>query len=250
MTKHLKIHLIFFLSITSISISKAQCPKEASLIYKYSKIANTAKNWEEATPASLCKKYYTLVCASKQRKYKINNQFFKRTQQEAKDIEGQIKEIIKKYNNESNHLCGKLAPVKAVYTDSIGIKKENVVGYWISEGYNKNYQKNTYPIFAFFNEGKFLSSALKINNQKSTWKKIEENIYEINMHTYSTYSKKWENSVNGIFKINIQNNTAKYTYKDSYGNSGSSTWYYKGKLYSLYEKNESEYLETTSIHIK
>ena len=78
---------------------KAQCAEEIPLISKYDKIANAAKSWDEATPASLCKQYYSMVCAAKQGTYKIDNQLFKRTQQEAKDIEGKVNEIIKNYNN-------------------------------------------------------------------------------------------------------------------------------------------------------
>ena len=240
-------NIIIFSILIIGQVIQAQCAKEKELASKYTKIADGAQSWDTATPATLCSKYYKLVCDAKTDTYTINNKTIKRNQQEAIFIEDDIKKIIEKYNQESNKLCGELKPIKAIYADSIGKKQENVVGYWITKEYNKHHKQTHYPIFAFFNGGNFKVSLVNSFKQKSTWKKIANYKYQITQIDYSTFSKKWNDPRTGTFEVNTQKNTATYTYTNSSGKTISSNWYYKGKVFSLYKKSESEILKTVSV---
>jgi len=228
----------------------AQCPQEQELASKYRKMADGADSWDVATPASLCSKYYKLVCDAKQDFYSVNNQTINRSKQEALLIEDEIREIINSYNESSNKVCEELKHVKAIYKDSIGIKQENVVGYWVAKDYNKYYDKINYPIFAFFNDGNFKTSQTSSFKQKSSWKKTAENEYLITISDYRDSDKTWSTPRTNTFVINTQTNTATYSFTNYNGEKNSSTWYYKGKTYSHYKKNENEILSTASVTTK
>lgn len=251
----MKIKLFSFLTITIATLFyshtiNAQCIKENTQASKYKKMADGASSWDIATPATLCSKYYKLVCDAKTDTYTIDNKTYKRNQQEALFIEDDIKKIIEKYNKESNKLCGTLKPVKAIYKDSIGEKQENVVGYWVTKEFNKYHKQTNYPIFAFFNGGNFKVSLVSSFKQKSSWKKIANNKYQITQIDYSTFSKKWNKPRTGTFEVNTQTNTAVFSYTNSSGKQITSTWYYKGKAFSLYKKSEKEILKTVSVTTK
>lgn len=239
----LSIVLLFF----TANICYAQCTKEKELVSKYTKMADGASSWDIATPAILCSKYYKLVCDAKTDTYSVNDKSIKRNQQEAIFIEEDIKKVIEKYNKESNKLCGTLKPVKAIYKDSIGEKQEDVVGYWITKEFNKYHKQTNYPIFAFFNGGNFKVSLVSSFKQKSSWKKIANNKYQITQIDYSIVGKTWNQPRTGIFEVNTQTNTAVFSYTNSRGEQITSTWYYKGKVFSLYKKSESEILSTVSV---
>jgi len=246
-------YLLFLFNVLFIGINSttyAQCSEEKELASKYRKMADTADSWDVATPASLCSNYYKLVCDAKQDSYSVNGQTINRGQQEALLIEDQIREIIDKYNENSNKLCGELELVNAVYKDSIGLKEENVVGYWVAKDYNNYYDKTTYPIFAFYNGGNFKTTQTSSFKQKSSWKKTAENQYQISISDFSDSDKTWSNPRTSTFEVNTQTNTATYSFTNYKGENKSSTWFYKGKTYSHYKKNESEILSTVSVTIK
>jgi len=208
---------------------------------------STASSWEIATPASLCKQYYQLVCEAKKDNYTVRGKIFKRTQQQALDIELIVKNILSKYAKQFNSLCGKLVPIKVRYADSIGVKKDIVAGYWVAKEYNTYIDKNLYPVFGFFNDGNFTNSQVKIHDQQCSWKKITEKTYQITTSYYRNFNKKWEESSSAIFTIDFNSSTATYSFNFSNGKSGSSTWYYKGKAYDSSLTNEREILETIPL---
>jgi len=239
--------LILFITICINTTSFAQCAEEQEQAAKYRKIANSADSWDVATPAGLCSRYYKLVCDAKQDSYLLDNKTINRGQQEALLIENEIKGVIEKYNENSNKICGQLKFIKAVYKDSIGIKKENVVGYWVAKDYNKYYDKTTYPVFAFYNGGNFKTTETSSFKQKSSWKKIASNLYQITISDYSEYDKKYGDPKTSTFKINTQTNTATYSFTNYKGEKKSSTWFYQGKTYNHYKKSENEILSAVAV---
>ncbi len=243
-------HLVFLFALSITSISYSQCPEEKQLAKKYQGIADTAQSWDIATPAILCAKYYRLLCDAKQDAYNYEGKTYKRSKQEAFFIEERMKAVIEKYNKESKKSCGELKMVKAIYKDSIGIKKDHVVGYWVTKEYNKNYDKNVFPVFGFFNDGNFKNSQLNSFYQKSSWVKTGTNTYRITRSNYSKYSKKWSEPKVNTFKIDIQSNTATFTFTKYDGSKGSSTWYYKGKTYRFHNISDDDILKTSPITAK
>lgn len=240
--------ILVFIGINSTGY--AQCPEEQAKVSKYRKLADGAESWDVATPASLCSKYFKLVCDAKQDSYSVGSQTLSRGQQEAQLIEDEIREVVDKYNETSNKLCGELKLVTAIYKDSIGVKQEDVVGYWVAKDYNEYYDQTSYPVFAFFNGGNFKTSQTSSFKQKSSWKKTASNQYQITISDFSESDKTWSTPRTNTFVINTRTNTATYSFTNYKGEEISSTWYYKGKTYSHYKKNENEILSTVSVTTK
>lgn len=211
-------------------------------------MADTAQSWDVATPAGLCAKYFKLKCEANQDVYVVDGTTIKKSQQAAQMTEDEINAIVDTYNKESNKLCGDLTPVKAKYSETIGDKEAHVVGYWVAK--DENYGRVYYPEFSFFNGGNFKNSQFPSLQQRSTWKKISDFEYEITTSEYSDYDKKYTTPKTSTFTIDLATNTAVYKFTRFNGQPGTSTWYYKGKVYSTYNKSEAEILTSVTVTSK
>jgi hypothetical protein len=226
----------------------AQCPQEKPLIEKYKQMAASAESWDIATPAGLCRKYYTLVCEANQDTFEVEGTILKRTEQAARMIEDDIRRTIEAYNKESNQLCGPMNPVTAVFSESIGVKEAPVVGYWVAK--DEYYGRTYYPELSFFNGGNFKTSVTSNLLQRSSWKKISDYEYEITVSEYSKIDETYSNPRKGLFLIDPGTNTATYSFTKSNGQSGTSRWFYKGKSYSTFGLDEMAILRPVSVDIK
>ncbi|WP_432412138.1 hypothetical protein [Rasiella sp. SM2506] len=239
--------LLATLILTS-SIGFSQCPDEAAKAKKYKQMAATAQSWDVATPAGLCAKYFKLACDASQEAYTVDGNTIKKSQQAAQMTEDEINVVIEAYNKESNKLCGTLSPVKAKYSETIGDKEAHVVGYWVAK--DDYYGQVYYPQLSFFNGGNFKTSVTPSLEQRSSWEKISDFEYQVTTSEYSDYDKKYSSPSIGTFTIDPATNTAVYTFTRFNGEPGSSTWYYKGKVYSTYNKSEAEILKPVTVTSK
>ena len=239
---------LFAIFVLSSVTGFSQCPDETAKAKKYKQMADTAQSWDVATPAGLCAKYFKLKCEANQEAYSVDGTTIKKSQQAAQMTEDEINVVIEAYNKEANKLCGTLSPVKAKYSETIGDKEAHVVGYWVAK--DDYYGKVYYPQLSFFNGGNFKTSVTPSLQQRSTWKKISDFEYEVTTSEYSDYDKKYSSPSTGTFTINPSTNTAVYKFTRFNGQLGSSTWYYKGKVYSTFDKSEAEILTPTSVTSK
>ena len=152
------------------------------------------------------------------------------------------------YNKESNKLCGDLKPITAKYSETIGDKEELVVGYWVAK--EEIYGVVNYPMFSFFNGGNFKSSTSPSLGQRSSWEKISELEYKITTSVYLESKKEYSDPQTSFFIIDPSTNTATYKFTRFNGKNASSTWYYKGKVFSTYKKSEAEILSPVSVTAK
>ncbi|PQJ76656.1 hypothetical protein [Polaribacter glomeratus] len=97
-----------------------------------------------------------------------------------------------------------------------------------------------------------MDKSITINSfkQKSSWKEIAPNQYQITISDFSESDKTSSTPRTNTFVINTRTNTANYSFTNYKREEISSTWYYKGKTYSHYKKNENEILSTVSVTTK
>lgn len=180
--------------------------------------------------------------------FEVEGQILKRTEQAARLIEDDIRRTIEAYNKESNQLCIPLTAVSATFSESIGVKEAPVVGYWVAK--EEYYERVYYPELSFFNGGNFKTSVSSNLLQKSSWKKISDYEYEITVSDYSKMDNSYSTPSTGRFMINPGTNTGTYSFIRSNGETGTSTWFYKGKSYSTFGLDEVAILRPVSVNIK
>lgn len=248
--KTLTLLLVLFFFGSTLMAQCKEDPKSLEMLEKKNSVSRNAPDgtWESYDS---CVKYYSYKCLA-ENKYYIGSdgKEYPRMQQEAYMIEDAINKIIENYDGLRSRLgvqgCGDLKPVKAVYADSINMETriDKIVGYWVTE--DKVRGISNYTEFYFGNDYKFNNSLINSAHEKATWKKIEDNKYQITHSTYSTFNKTWSEPKLSTFIIDESTCTATYKFTNWNGELKTSTWYYKGSAFHLYGLSREEVLTTAN----
>lgn len=244
----MKAKLIYTLVfLTSINVCNAQCKKDPKVLEAQKRINNNPNFDSKMESDYLCKAYFELACKAKRNTFIQNGEEYPRTKQHAFVIEGQVKDIIKKYKKLGLNTCGNLKPLNAIYKDSIGIRKEIIVGFWLAK--EVVYNKPHYPEFYFDNDGHMNNSNINSSQEKSTWSKIDDVTYEITQSWYDDYLKDYTKPTKSKFIIDTKTNTAEHHFTNFKGEKMVGKFYFKGNFYHNYGKSETEILETADLNI-
>ena len=232
--------------LTTIYSINAQCKKDPKVLEAQKRISsNNDFESQQMESDFLCKAYFELACKARHDAFTKNGKVYPRTKQHAHNIEGQAIDIIKRYEKLGANTCGKLTPLKAVYKDSIGVRNELIVGFWVtkSTAYNKTY----YSEFYFDNDGHMNNSDVNSALEKSTWSKLTDTNYEVTQSWYDDYYEDYTTPKKGKFIIDPKTNTAQFIFNRSNGNEVKTTFYFKGNYYHNYGKSEKEILEPVDL---
>lgn len=238
---------ILIIAILSFTHIGAQCKKDPNVLAAQKRI-NSNPNFDTKMESDyLCKAYFELACKAEYDTFVQNGQEYPRTKQHAHVIEGQAKDIIKKYNKLGMNTCGTLTPLKAIYKDSIGIREEMIVGFWLAKDVISN--KTYYPEFYFDNDGHMNNSYHDSSQEKSSWKKINDTTYELSQSWYDDYHKDYTKPSVSTFIIDPTTNTAEHHFTNRRGEQLIGKFYFKGNFYHNYGKSEDEILKPVSLTI-
>ncbi len=242
------IRIIITLLLTHF-IVQAQCNKDPKVLEIQEKINNNPNFDSSLESDYLCKAYYELACKARYNSFELKDKVYPRTKHHAHNIEGQALDVIDRYNKLGLKSCGELTPLVAVYKDSVGVRNENIVGFWISK--EVIYNKTHYPELYFDNDGHLNNSFVESVEEKSTWRKISENHYELTQSWYDDYLKDFTEPKKSKFLINPKTNTAIHKFTNHLGEEIQATFYFKGNFYHNYGKTEEEILTpiSTSLHL-
>ena len=243
--------LVFFTTLLLLNnIVLAQCNKDSKVLEMKKGRDNIPRFSNDGSYEAYdqCIRYYQYVCQAKADHYTKNGKEYPRTEQDARMIEDAINKSIDSYNRINVKKCGELESVKAVFSVRIENRKENVVGYWITE--DKIGERLNYTEFYFGNDNVFNISLRDSSLERATWEKTRENSYRISYSYYDTWYKKWTDPVITSFEIDTTSSTATYHFKDNKGNPKTSKWYFKGTAYNLYGISREKLLQPENCNVK